>query len=232
MARTVNEQEYAVKRTEILDATWRLMYSKGYDQITIKDVIDELKISKGAFYHYFGSKQDLLEALLERLGQQSELIFAQMAHEPGLPTLSRLQRSFDSIGRWKVAQKANLLSLLRSWYVDENAVVRLRVQATMLAHTGPLLGELITQGVAEGELTTAFPDLAGTIVISLLMSLGDAFAKMLLTPTPQPDALLVAEHVVAAYNDALERVLGAQPGSLHLIDAETTREWFEAGGIA
>jgi hypothetical protein len=152
-------------------------------------------------------------------------------HEPNQPTLSRLQRYFDSIGRWKVTQKANLLSLLRGWYADENAVVRVRVQETMLAHNGPLLGQLIAQGVAEGELTTGFPDLAGMIVISMLASLGDAFARMLLAPDPQPDVLQVAGHMVAAYNDALERVLGARPGSLHLIDAETTREWFEAGGI-
>ncbi|MEI7771283.1 MAG: TetR/AcrR family transcriptional regulator [Chloroflexales bacterium] len=231
MARTVNAQEYAVKRAEILDVTWRLMYSKGYDQITIKDIIDELKISKGAFYHYFDSKQDLLEALLERLGQESEQIFAQILHEPGLPTLIRLQRYFDSSGRWKVAQKANLLSLLRSWYADENAVVRLKVQTMMLAHIGPLLGQLIARGVAEGELMTTFPDLAGSIVISMLVGLGDAFSRMLLTPAPQPDALQVAERMVMAYNDALERVLGARPGSLHLIDAETTREWFVAGGV-
>jgi AcrR family transcriptional regulator len=231
MARTVNEQEYAVKRAEILDVTWRLMYSKGYEQITIKDIIDELKISKGAFYHYFVSKQDLLEALLERLGQAGEKIFDQIMHEPDQPTIGRLQRYFDSVGRWKVAQKAYLLSLLRGWYADENAVVRVRVQETMLAHNGPLLGQLIAQGVAEGELTTGFPDLAGTIVISLLAGLGDSFARMLLATDPQPDALEVAGHMVAAYNDALERVLGARPGSLHLIDAETTREWFEAGGI-
>ncbi len=231
MARTVNEHEYAVKRAEILAATWRLMCRKGYDQITIKDILDELKISKGAFYHYFDSKQDLLEALLNRLEQEHAQIFALIVHEPDLPAISRLQRYFDHISRWNVAQKANLLSLLRSWYADENAVVRLRAQTTLLTHIGPLLGELIAQGVAEGELTTDFPDLAGTIVISMLVGLGDAFARMLLTPTPQPDALPVAERMVAAYNDALERVLGARPGSLQLIDAATTRTWFEAGGV-
>ncbi len=230
MARTVNEQEYAVKRAEILDVTWRLMYSKGYDQITIKDIIDELKISKGAFYHYFSSKQDLLAALLGRMRGQGERLFNQILQEPDTPTIAKLQHFFDAAGRWKIAQKENILSLLRSWYADENAVVRLHVQESMLEYIGPMLSKLISQGVAEGDLNTPFPDIAGMIVVSMLVRLGDTFSSILLEPAQHPDPLGTTERMVVAYNDAMERVLGAQPGSLHLIDAETTREWFVAGG--
>jgi hypothetical protein len=53
---------------------------------------------------------------------------------------------------------------------------------------------------------------------------------MLLAPEPRPDMPQDVERMIAAYNDALERVLGARPGSLHLIDMATTREWFAAGG--
>ncbi|NTW97299.1 MAG: TetR/AcrR family transcriptional regulator [Oscillochloris sp.] len=230
MARTVNEQEYAVKRAEILDVTWRLLYSKGYEQITIKDIIAELKISKGAFYHYFDSKQDLLVGMLDRLRSQGTQIFEQILSEPDIPTSRRLQRFFDAAGRWKVAQKEHILSLLRSWYADENAVVRLHVQESMLEYVGPLLNDVIARGVAEGELNTPFPDLAGGIVIGMLLRLGDTFSSMLLEPGRYHDPLQAAEQMVAAYNDAMERVLGARPGSLHLIDAATTREWFGAGG--
>ncbi|EFO80050.1 transcriptional regulator, TetR family [Oscillochloris trichoides DG-6] len=85
MARTINEQEYALKRSEILDATRKLLYRKGYDQITIKDVIDEVQISKGAFYHYFDSKQALLEALLERMRTESERLFRDIIGDTSLP---------------------------------------------------------------------------------------------------------------------------------------------------
>lgn len=231
MARTVNEQEYAEKRAEILNVTWQLMYSKGYEQITIRDIIDELKISKGAFYHYFSSKQEVLAALLERLQAQGDRIFAQATEEPGLSPLARLQRFFDSAGRWKTTQKENILSLLRGWHADENAVVRLHVTESMVRQIGPLIGGLIGEGVAAGELDTAYPDQAGAIALNLLIGMGDAFAKMLLEPAPHPDPLQVAVRMTAAYNDALERVLGARPGSLNLIDAETIREWFVAGGI-
>ena len=72
MARIVKEQAYAVKRNEILDVAQRLVYTKGYEQMTIQDILDGLPISKGAFYHYFDSKQALLEALIERMLKEAD----------------------------------------------------------------------------------------------------------------------------------------------------------------
>jgi hypothetical protein len=40
------------------------------------------------------------------------------------------------------------------------------------------------------------------------------------------NALQEAENLIAAYNDSLERILGAPKGSLHLMDAEALKEWF------
>jgi AcrR family transcriptional regulator len=60
MARIVKEEEYLARRNEILDASLRLVYSKGYDKMTIQDILDQLHISKGAFYHYFDSKVAVL----------------------------------------------------------------------------------------------------------------------------------------------------------------------------
>ena len=67
MARIVNIEEYNQKRTEILNTAQKLVYTIGYDQMTIQDILDETKMSKGAFYHYFKSKGDLLEGLITHI---------------------------------------------------------------------------------------------------------------------------------------------------------------------
>ena len=49
----------------ILDVSQRLFIEKGYDNTTIQDIIDELGgLTKGAIYHHFSSKQDMLAAAL------------------------------------------------------------------------------------------------------------------------------------------------------------------------
>lgn len=226
MPRTVNAAEYNEKRSEILDVAQRLVYTRGYEQMTIQDVLAELRISKGAFYHYFASKQHLLEGLIERTQREGERVFAAIVHDPELPTLVKLQRAFDVANRWKLAQKEYLLALFPVWTNDHNAVVRQKTQARMVQLIAPLLTEMVVQGCAEGVLSTPFPDQAGQIVFALLLGYGEAFVPIFLSSEAGDDVLARAQRLTAAYNEAVERVIGAPPGSLQLIDAATLAEWF------
>ena len=71
MARTVKAAEHAARRDAILDAAQRLILSNGYERLTVQDLLDDLQISKGAFYHYFDSKPAVIEALSARLVDDS-----------------------------------------------------------------------------------------------------------------------------------------------------------------
>ena len=58
----------------ILDVSQRLFIEKGYNNTTIQDIIDELGgLTKGAIYHHFSSKQDILDAVIERLFAKNTL---------------------------------------------------------------------------------------------------------------------------------------------------------------
>ncbi len=225
MARIVNETEYAVRRNAILDAARRLVATKGYEQMAIQDILDDLRISKGAFYHYFDSKSALLEAMIERLGEEAEPLFLTIVGDPQLSALAKLQRIFITVGRWKTAQKPFMLELLRVWYTDENAIVRQKVHAIGVQRVAPLYATIIRQGIAEGVFTTSYPEQMGRIVMFLLQDLADALAGLLLAVEPHPDDLRRSERIVAAYTDALERVLGCPKGSLVLMDDGMLREW-------
>ena len=47
-------------RGKIVSAAWKLFYEQGYEDTTVEDIIFESATSKGTFYHYFKSKEDLL----------------------------------------------------------------------------------------------------------------------------------------------------------------------------
>ena len=53
MARTLDPAVHAVRREAFLDAALGLIQTKGYEEMSIQDVLDELDASRGAFYHYF-----------------------------------------------------------------------------------------------------------------------------------------------------------------------------------
>ena len=226
MARIVKEEAYAGKRNAILDATQRLVYSKGYEQMTIQDILDDLQISKGAFYHYFDSKPALLEALIKRMEDEIEKLLLPIVHDPEVSALQKLQHFFDTINRFKTARKDFLLALLHVWYRDENAIVRQKLILTATKRIKPLVSEIINQGLQEGVFSTSYPEHVGEVVLSLGLALGDTLGQLLLSSEPGHDDLQSIECTVATYNDALERVLGAPKGSLSLADTQTLKEWF------
>ena len=148
MARVINEEEHAARRNQILDVVQRLIYTKGYEQMTIQDVLDGLKMSKGAFYHYFRSKPALLEAMVERVVDQIEQALRPVVMDPNLPALEKLRQFFARGGSWKAERKSMLLPLMRVWFNDENAVVRQKVLNVSLTRLESAAGGHISPGSA------------------------------------------------------------------------------------
>lgn len=218
-------KDYAERRKEILAVTQRLVYTKGYEQMTIQEILDEVQISKGAFYHYFDSKQHLLNALIEHMQEEAEQFITPISQDPNLNALEKLQQLIDTSARWKTARKDYILSLIRVWYADDNAIVRQKVQSGLIKQTAPLFTTIVRQGIDEGVFTTPYPDQIGEIILSMLQGLGEAFVELLVFSSPSPDDLEQISNKVAAYSNALERILGTTSGSIQLLEEETIKTW-------
>ena len=157
MARTVNPQEYADKRKDILDAAQRLVFAKGYERMTIQDILAGLGISSGAFYHYFPTKPAVLEALIERMQEEAEEPLLPIVQDASLPATGKLRRFFATLDRLRMAQRTFLTGLLRVWYTDDNAIVRQKVDEATLSRRGPLLAGIVPPGDPGGRLCDALP---------------------------------------------------------------------------
>lgn len=225
MVRTINEQEYAAKRNAILDAAQQLIETRGYEQMAIADILDALQISKGAFYHYFDSKSTLLLALVERMVGRVEQLVLPLVYDPELGALDKLQRFFALLDREKLAHKRFVLAFLRTWYADENALMRYKLYQARVKRFTPWLEEIIRQGTRENVFTTSYPDQVARQMIALLEDLGYATVELLLSMEHAPDDLARLERIVAATLDTLERILGTSAGSLQRPSREELAVW-------
>jgi TetR/AcrR family transcriptional repressor of nem operon len=208
-ARTVNEGDRAAKRAEILDAALALILAKGYERLTVRDLCAEVGMSNGAFFHYFASKPAVLEALIGRLQEDAERALVPLLDDPSLPAPQKLAGFFASLQQAGLQQRALVADMLRVWLSDENAIVREKVQAAIRRRRGPLLARIVRQGVREGSLAAPDPELAAEVVLALARGLGDVLVERLLR---RDGPAIVAAY--AAFADAVERALGAPPGSL------------------
>ncbi|HSB67624.1 MAG TPA: TetR/AcrR family transcriptional regulator, partial [Anaerolineales bacterium] len=219
-------EEYDLRRNNILDVTQHLVYTKGYELMSIQDILTELNISKGAFYHYFTSKQDLMEGLIERMATQAIDLMTPIVEDQHLDAAQKMLRIFDFAARWKTARMEVMMTLVKVWYADENALLRQKTQDTLLPRIAPLITRIIRQGNDEGVFHTAFPEQTCEIVFSMMMGIGDSMIKHLIQKDPTLDVLKYLEGLTTSYQEAMERVLGATPGSLPLFDPALLREWF------
>lgn len=226
MARTVNVVEHAARRDEILEAAQRLILSAGYERLTVQDILDDLHISKGAFYHYFDSKPTVIEALTARLVSDSERALAPIAKNPELGAIEKLQGFFGEIIRWKSERQNLFVAMLPVWYAPDNLNFRLLVDRESAKRLAPLLSDIVRQGVDHGQFATAYPDQAGAIIFAVIQALQDAMAHQLLA-TPNVREMV---NMHGAHMEAIERYLGVPAGALKRVDARAAKSWISAAG--
>jgi AcrR family transcriptional regulator len=231
MARTVNVAEHAARREEILDAAQRLILSTGYERLTVQDILDDLQISKGAFYHYFDSKPTVIAALTTRLVSDSERALAPIVENPAMGALQKLQAFFGEIIRWKSERQNLFVAMLPAWYAPDNIAFRLLVDRESAKRLAPLLSAIVRQGVDEGQFVTAFPEQAGAIIFAVIQALQDAMAQQLLAAAHRSAPAANVKEMVnthGAHLEAIERYLGVPADTLNRADARAVKSWILA----
>jgi AcrR family transcriptional regulator len=226
LARTVNVDARTVRREAFIDAALRLIQAKGYEQMSVQDVLDQLEASRGAFYHYFDSKASLLEAVLERMTDVVLAGFAPLVDDPAVPALEKLERLFTGIAHWKNQRKELMTQLLHVWLSDDNAIVREKFRRAMVVRMVPVLGKIIRQGKDEGTFAVTSPEDAARSVWSLMQGAQDMAGELLLARRAQAISFEAVEARFTAYAEGFERIVGAPPGSVHLVEDATLRLWF------
>ena len=150
MARTVNVEERTVRRDAFVDAATKRIQTQGYERMSVQDVLDDVDASRGAFYHYFDSKQALLEAVIDRMGDAAIAGLGDTMDDPGLAAPQKLEIVFASIGSYKAERFDLVMAILEAWLSDDNAIVREKFRRYVVIRMTPLLATIIGQGAREG----------------------------------------------------------------------------------
>ncbi len=226
MARTVNATLHTVRRDAFLDVAQRLVQTKGYEAMSIQDVLDELEASKGAFYHYFDSKQALLEAVVERFADGAMASLAPILNDPDLPALTKLEKVFAGIATLKAEQKELMLAIIEVWNSDDNAIVREKVRRLSERIMVPLFSAVVRQGVDEGTFRVDSPDETARVLVSLMQGFQLQATDLFIARQAGAVSFEIVQRAVAANTEAFERILGIPKGSVTLTDEPTLRFWF------
>lgn len=143
--------EVTVER--ILDVSQRLFLEKGYENTTIQDIVDELGgLTKGAVYHHFKSKEEIMDAVGDRM------FFSNNPFEAvrGRTDLNGLQKLREAVrlnqsDKERVRLTAQSIPIAKSPRLLQEMIVSNRKVLT------PYFLELIEEGNRDGSMHTAYP---------------------------------------------------------------------------
>ena len=226
MARTRDPEVHALRRDEFVDVALRLMQTKGWAATSIQDVLAETGASKGAFYHYFSSKSDLLEAVIERITDAATASLYPAIDDPALSAMERFALVFGGISRWKGERTELLLAVIEVWSADDNAIVREKFRQLASRRIAPLLASIVAQGQTEGRFADVDPDSVARVLISLVLGANETATELYFQRQAGTVSFEVVETRLAAYQQAFERILEAPAGSLALVDRDALVHWF------
>ena len=155
------------QREKIISVAQKLFHEKGYDNTTIQDIVDGLGgMTKGVIYHYFSSKEEIMQSVMSRYA------------DPPKNQLSQQEKPQEKIGLEKLREKM-LTSL-----ADTEKLIRL-FSAKALMKSPRIIGEVylaclkrssqvqvfIDEGIKDGSIVTEYPEELAEF-ISLIVDMG------------------------------------------------------------
>jgi len=186
----------------MIKTAYALFQQNGYEQTTVHDIVQTQGVAQGLFYYYFKSKEDVLFAVLEQMGEQLLQHIAEIIATQEIPPIKRMRKAFSIITNF----------LMHGYDALRLPAISAQLRALFEQQTRqllmPYLTQLITDGQRSGDVHVVCPEntarfiLAGSIGVCL-----DA-------------AMPAAEEIITLLRSFVERVLALPEGALMPVEKE------------
>ena len=147
----------------ILDVAFRLFMEKGYEHTSVQDIINNLGgLSKGAIYHHFKSKEDILVAVTERMTAESNQMLAVIRDRSDLSGKEKLKKIFrESISR---SVQNDIFTVAPDFHDNPKLLFSLLHDTIDNAAPNYIL-PIIRQGISDGSIKTDYPEQLAELIL-------------------------------------------------------------------
>lgn len=191
------------RRNEILDAADELFGQKGFDGTSTNDILEKVGIARGTLYHHFKSKEDIMDALIERYSVRLLGAAQETAADKSIPVVDRIIRVVMALN---ISGGSSSKEIMEHIHKPQNALMHQKIQRVIINGVPPILTEIIREGIEQGMFNTPFPyECMEMVVIYANTVFDDDMVAM--TDEERFSRML-------AFICNVERLLGAESGSL------------------
>ena len=209
-----------VRMTEILDAAEELFYARGYHETAISDIVKSIGVAQGTFYYYFKSKDEILEALINRRISEFSHTLEQISASSTLNSLEKLEKIIQTL-LCAIRFKDGLL--FGFLYDDRTLHLLDKLAQQGMKVLAPFWRKIIEEGVQQKIFQIDYPILAVNFVNNVLSAMFQAIYERL------PEDQIQAHGSMAAV--LIDRILGLPESSVHIPQFETAECGSESNQI-
>ncbi|WP_022761713.1 TetR/AcrR family transcriptional regulator [Butyrivibrio sp. AD3002] len=189
------------RKNEILDVAEQLFAEKGYDNASTNDIIARIGIARGTLYHHFGSKEEILDAIIDRMTREG---IARAAIIVGSKDMSIDARLVGALAALNVQSNVKD-EVMEQIHKPQNALLHQKMQEKLLGGVVPLMTKLIEEGISEGLFNTSYPSEASEMIMLYANTAFDENENL------SPEQRI---NKGKAFIYHAERILGAKQGSM------------------
>ncbi|MCR5398107.1 MAG: TetR/AcrR family transcriptional regulator [Lachnospiraceae bacterium] len=185
------------RKKELLMIAYRLFLSRGYENTSVDDIIEEAGIAKGTYYYYFESKEQMLEEVIAMMIDK-EAEAAMMIAESDMPIP---QKIVGVITSFRPAEEE--FTIENAVNRPENVLMHEKTHIRLFEKVVPILSGIVVEGVNEGIFSC--DNITERIKMLIHMS------------SYTFDDGDFTEKDVDVFIDMTEKLLGAAPGTMGFI---------------
>ncbi|MGO3602729.1 MAG: TetR/AcrR family transcriptional regulator [Enterococcus malodoratus] len=192
-----------VRKNEILDVAGRLFAEKGFDQTSTGEIITQAGIARGTLYYHFKSKEEIMDALVERT---TSLLFdaaKKVADDHSIPVYQRFVQTVLAL-RLDTSKDDTMMDYVHK---PQNALMHQKIQTALVREITPVLASIVEDGIQQGIFQTDYPYESVELVVVYASAAFDEQEMV-------PDSRAKKEHRVKSFFYLLERLLGVEEGKL------------------
>lgn len=192
-----------------------LIVTRGYARTSVDTINQSAHLSKGTFYHYFKSKSEILDAVVDQLTDEGWARARRALESAEGSPLERFEQFLIAARRWRIVSRPQTAEIMRAVFRPENSLLRERMRDRSISLAAPALAELFEDGVREGVFEIDDPRAAARVFLLFAYSVTEDMVSEVITSDLRGEELL-ARFVARgrAFLRGSEAILGVEPGSI------------------
>lgn len=207
------------RKTQFIHTAYKLFNQKGYQQTSVQDILDEIGLSRGAFYYYFDSKEDLLEEIALNIVNKQIEIPEKIERRKDLNALEKINEYIRQLIFFKTESLGRYIPMVTEVYGNnKNLELEKKVLKKSEELFKPLIQSILEQGIDEGLFAVSYPGEIANLYIKLFIAYGAEIGEIYSQLKYDKMALETLRRKYLFFGTVIEKVLGLEPGSILIKD--------------